>query len=129
MAIPLEHLKVLMVEDNAQAAKLLQKVLAGIGVHQVYRATDGREAQKFLDAADDLVDLIICDWAMPHMTGLELLQQVRTVYADMPFIMLTGNAEVDSVKAAIKFGVNAYVTKPYSPQQLAEHIFTLSKTL
>lgn len=129
MAISLENLKILIVEDNAQAALLLRRVLGALGVHQIYRAADGREAQKFLNETKDQVDLIICDWEMPHMTGLELLQQVRTVYADMPFMMLTGNAEADSVKAAIKFGVNAYIKKPFSPQQLTENLLNLAKAL
>lgn len=129
MTIQLQDLKVLIVEDIPQAARLLQKVLAGLGVHQTYHSTDGREAQKFLDAADDMVDLIICDWEMPHMTGIELLQQVRTVYPDMPFIMVTGNAEAQSVKAAIKYRVNGYIKKPYSPQQIADSLTTLAMTI
>ena len=129
MTIQLQDLRVLIVEDNPQAARFLQKVLAGLGIHQAYRSADGREAQKFLDAADDMIDLIICDWEMPHMTGIELLQQVRTVYPDMPFIMVTGNAEAESVKIAIRYRVNGYIRKPYSPQQLADSLTTLAMTL
>ena len=127
--IQLQDLKVLIVEDNPQAAKFLQKVLAKLGVHQAYCSVDGREAQRFLDAADDMIDLIICDWEMPHMTGIELLQQVRTVYADMPFIMVTGNTEAESVEIAIKYRVNGYIAKPYSPQQIADSLTTLAMTL
>ena len=129
MTIQLQDLRVLIVEDNPQAARFLQKVLAGLGVHQAYRSADGREAQRFLDAADDMIDLIICDWEMPHMTGIELLQQVRTVYPDMPCIMVTGNAEAESVKIAIRYRVNGYIRKPYSPQQLADSLTTLVMTL
>ena len=63
------------------------------------------------------------------MTGIELLQQVRTVYPDMPFIMVTGNAEAQSVKAAIKYRVNGYIKKPYSPQQIADSLTTLAMTI
>ncbi len=59
------------------------------------------------------------------MTGIELLQQVRTVYADMPFIMVTGNADPDSVKAAARYRVSGYIKKPYSPQQIATSLTTL----
>ncbi len=129
MATELADLKVLVVDDNPQAIKILKMVLTGAGVHQVFTAPDGRAAQEFLDAADDLVDVIICDWEMPRMSGLELLQQVRTVHPDMPFMMLTRHTEAESVKAAKQFGVNAYIGKPYSPQQIREKLEALAKTL
>ena len=127
MSIPLRDLKVLLVDDVPQAAKLLQMVFNGLGVHQVFIANDGMSAQEFLDAADDgeQVDLIVCDWKMPRMSGLDLLRQVRTVYPEMPFMMVTGNAEADSVKAAIELGVDAYITKPFSPRQVQEKLLTM----
>lgn len=129
MAIALSNLRVLVVEDNPQAMKLIKMVLGGVGVHQVYTARDGRAAQTFLDEAPELVDLIVCDWQMPRMTGLELLQQVRSTYSEMPFIMLTGKTDPQSVKAARQFGVNAYVAKPYSPQQLEQKLVALAENL
>lgn len=129
MTIPLQDLKVLIVEDNPQAAKLLKEVLWGLGIHQAFCSADGREARQFLDAADDMVDLIICDWEMPNMTGIELLRQVRRYYPNMLFIMLTGNADIDSVKAAARYQVNGYIKKPYSPQQIADSLTTLIMTL
>ncbi len=129
MAIPLSNLRVLLVEDSPQAMKLLKMVLGGVGVHQVYTAPDGRVAQTFLDEAPELIDLIVCDWKMPRMTGLELLQQVRSTYPDMPFMMLTGKTDLQSVKAAREFGVDAYVAKPYSPQQLEQKLVALAANL
>lgn len=126
MAIKLKDLRVLIVDDMPEAIKLLKMVLGAAGVTQVFSAKDGRAAQEFLDSADDMIDLIICDWEMPRMTGLELLQQVRTVYPDMPFMMVTGNTEIDAVKAAKGFGVNAYLGKPFSPQQIKEKIEQLA---
>ncbi len=129
MPIKLPDLRVLVVDDNPQAIRILKMVLTGAGVHQVYTASDGRTAQEFLDAAEELVDVIICDWEMPRMTGLELLQQVRTVLPDMPFMMVTGHTEAESVKIAMEFGVNAYIVKPYSPQQIREKLEALALTL
>ncbi len=82
-------------------------------------------AQTFLDEAPELIDLIVCDWRMLNMTGLELLQQVRSTYPDMPFMMLTGKTDLQSVKVAREFGVDAYVAKPYSPQQLEKKLIAL----
>ena len=129
MTTQLQDLRVLIVEDNPQAANLLKKVLGGLGIHQAYRSADGREAQQFLDSARDMVDVIICDWEMPNMTGIELLKQVHTYYPNMPFIMLTGNADPESVKAAAKFDVDGYNVKPDTPQQIADSITTLIMTL
>jgi CheY-like chemotaxis protein len=127
--IALNDLRVLVVEDNRQARQMMKMVLGGMGIHQVYTAEDGRAALEFLDAAPELIDLIVCDWKMPRMTGIELLQQVRSVYADMPFMMVTGNADLASVKAAKDSGVNAYIGKPYSPQQLEQKVRVLAEGL
>lgn len=129
MVSHLHDLKVLVVEDSPAAAKLLQMVLAGLGIHQAFVAKDGKAAQDFLDAADDLVDLIICDWKMPRMSGLELLCQVRTVYPDMPFMMVTGNNDFESVKIAKESGVNAYITKPFSASQVQSKLLALTSKM
>ena len=129
MTIQMRSLRVLIVEDNKPAAILLKKVLGSLGIHQVFHSADGREAQKFLDAARDMVDVVICDWEMPNMTGIELLQQVRIYYPNMPFIMLTGNADSDSIKAAARYKVDGYIRKPYSPQKIADSLTILVKTL
>lgn len=129
MASNLGDLKVLVVEDSPAAAKLLQMVLAGLGIHQTFIARGGKAAQDFLDAADDLVDLIICDWKMPRMSGLELLCQVRTVYPEMPFMMVTGNADLESVRAAKKPGVDAFITKPFSARQVQSKLLALTNNM
>ena len=129
MAIKLSELRVLLVDDNPQALKILKMVLSGLGIHQIFTAKDGKKAQDFLGEAEDEVDLIVCDWQMPRMTGLELLQQVRTVRPDMPFMMVTGNADADSVRAAREFGVNAYISKPFTPRQVEEKITALAHQL
>jgi two-component system chemotaxis response regulator CheY len=129
MTLPLSDLRVLLVDDMPQAAKLLQMVFNGIGIHQVFVAKDGMEAQEFLDAADEPMDLIVCDWQMPRMTGLELHAQVRTTFPQMPFMMVTGNAEAESVRAAIALGVNAYITKPFSPAQVQEKLMALINSI
>ncbi len=129
MIAPLEDLNVLVVEDNKQAMKLMIMILKGLGVNQIYQASDGKEAQDFLGEADELVNFIICDWRMPRMTGLELLQQVRTTHPDMPFLMVAANTDIQSVKTARQFGVNAYIGKPYSTKQMEEKIVALAVQL
>jgi two-component system chemotaxis response regulator CheY len=122
----LANLNVLVVEDNVPAAHMLRQFLLESGGRHIAVKHDGREAQEFLDSKAELIDLIICDWRMPRMTGLELLQQVRTVYPDMPFMMITANADTDSVKAARQFGVTAYIAKPYTIEQLQSKLGVLA---
>ena len=126
MAHEIDELKVLVVEDNLQARTMIRMMCKELGISQVFTANDGKEALDFLGSCDDLVDIIICDWKMPRMTGIELLQQVRTVDPDVPFLMLTGLANVDSVVAARESGVSAYLRKPFSAEQLEQKIRALA---
>ena len=129
MSIDLEDLKILVVEDNLQARTMIRMVCKELGINQVFTASDGKEALDFLGACDDLVDIIICDWKMPRLSGIELLNQVRTVDPDMPFVMLTGLADIESVTAARVGGVSAYLRKPFSPGQLEAKIRYLAERL
>ena len=110
----LGNLKVLIVEDQSEARAMIRNMLLELGINQVFESCDGREALNFIDSAFDFVDVIICDWNMPKMTGVELLRQLRTVDQDVPFLMVTGRADVDSVVEAKSSGVTGYVSKPFS---------------
>jgi CheY-like chemotaxis protein len=118
-------LAVLVVDDVIQARDLTRSLLAHMGVYWVFTASDGREAQEFLNRSGAMIDLIVCDWRMPRMSGLELLKEVRKVYPDMPFMMVTGNSDMESVKAAARHDVTAYIAKPYSPRQFKEKLITV----
>jgi two-component system, chemotaxis family, chemotaxis protein CheY len=116
--IELKDLRVFVVEDNFQAMNLVKGMLSELGISQVYTAKDGGEALTFLGNCDDLLDLVLCDWNMPKLTGLDVLRQVRTVDPDLPFIMITGAADSDSVISAKASGVTAYIAKPFSQDEL-----------
>jgi len=111
-------LKVLLVDDQSEARAMIRNMLMEMGVTQIFEAPDGREALKFMDSAFDFINLIVCDWNMPSMTGVELLRQLRTVDPDMPFLMITGRSDVESVIEAKSSGVTAYIRKPFSVKQL-----------
>lgn len=114
----LEDLKVMLVDDQIESRSLLRNMLSEMGVTQVFDAPDGRQALLFLDSAFDMVDVVICDWNMPNMTGVELLRQLRTVSPETPFLMVSGRADKDSILEAKKSGVTAYIRKPFSVHQL-----------
>ena len=115
-------LKILAVEDNLQARALLQTILRELGVGQIFMAKDGKEGLDFLGDCDEMINVIVCDWNMPRVTGLEFLRQVRTVDPGIPFLMLTGAADLDSVKTAKENGVTGYLAKPYSQNDLEKKL-------
>jgi len=129
MDIDLQNLHVLVVDDNPRTLKLIQAVLKDMGVGQIFTAIDGREAQMFLDAGEELINLIVCDWNMPRMNGLELLRQVRMTKPGMPFLMVTARGTIDSVTAAKKNGVSAYIVKPFSPAELEQKVVSLARRI
>ena len=129
MELDLQKLHILIVEDNPRTLKLIQAVLKDMGVGQAFTARDGREAQMFLDGGGDLINLIICDWNMPRMSGLDLLKQVRMTMPEMPFLMFTARGTIDSVIAAKKSGVSGYVVKPFSPTELEQKVVALARRI
>lgn len=122
-----QHLSILVVDDEAFAQKLATTVLRQIGVKTVVAAKSGQEALKILSEPHQKFDLVISDWNMPEMTGLNLLKKVREMWPEMPFIMLTGKATGDFVLAAKDNGVNGYIAKPFAPAQLTAKIAAVLK--
>ncbi len=118
----LNDLSVLAVDDLEPARKLIHTMLKDLGVNQVFLAADGREALEFLGECENMINVIICDWNMPFVTGLEILRQVRTVNPDIPFLMATGNSDSDSVSVAKADGVTGYLIKPFSMGQLEKKL-------
>ncbi|WP_374631453.1 response regulator [Ferrovibrio sp.] len=117
-----EQLRVLLVEDNLFAQRLATSVLRQLGVNQLTVVTDGQAAIDLLKTTQLAFDLIISDWNMPKVTGLQLLQHVRKTWENMPFLMLTGNANEEFVIAARENKVDAYVIKPFSASQLRQKL-------
>ncbi len=125
----LRDLKILAVDDSIQARKLLRATLADFGVNQVYMAKDGKEALDFLSECENMINVIICDWNMPRVTGLEILRQVRTVDPDIPFLMVTGLADHESVRIAKADGVTGYLAKPYTQDDLKKKLNQILRIL
>lgn len=129
---------VLVVEDQMAMRKIIKTVLQHMGVRMVLEAGDGLEALKLLrernasgpdpmrnySSKNQPVDYVICDWAMPKLNGLELLQRVRKEIAlqDLPFMMLTAENDSEQIKKAIESGVSDYIVKPFSHSLLEKKI-------
>ena len=125
----LEDAHVLVVEDNAQTTRLIRMMLMDMHVANVVTTKDGVEAAELLEAGDDRIDVVLCDWRMPRMTGIELLKLLRKTHPQLPFMMVTANADVESIKTAASSGVSGYIAKPFSPAQLKKKLLALIEPL
>ena len=114
--------KVLIVDDAAFIRTLVKNGLQLIGITQVKEAVDGRQALAALQTGR--YDLIISDWHMPEMDGIDLLRKVRADdrLANIPFLMLTSDVSAENVNEAVLMGVSAYLTKPFRNDPLLEKV-------
>ncbi len=117
-----KHIKIMVVDDFATMRKVIRNLLKQVGYENIVEAEDGVNALKILKSQK--VDLVISDWNMPNMTGLELLKAVRADedLKSTPFLMVTAEALQDNVIAAVKAGVSNYIVKPFTAEVLNEKI-------
>lgn len=111
-------IKVLVVDDQLTMRTLIRSALQEIGFREIADAGDGEEGLRALVAQP--AHLVISDFNMPKLDGLGFLRAVRAhePIRKTAFIMLTGRADKELVQRAMQFGVNNYVTKPFSPATL-----------
>jgi CheY-like chemotaxis protein len=126
---PLSNLRVMLVEDDATIVAVLQAMLQTMGVEIVFTANDGLEALRFLGEHEGAVNTVVCDWNMPHMSGIELLRQVRSVDGALQFLMVTGNATADHVREAGRSHVSGFITKPFRAETLREKLELIANNL
>lgn len=127
----LEDLKILLVDDSFESLNLIRNMLKDLGVTQVFTAKNGMEALDLMGIMDgpDGIDVMLCDWNMPRMTGLEVLKQVRSCDTSMPFLMITGVADRELVVEAKSYGVTGYIKKPFSSDQLKKKLLLVQRLL
>ena len=115
-------IKVLVVDDFATMRRILKNILKQIGFKNLVEADDGTTAWDVLE--DQEIDLVLADWNMPKMTGLELLKKVRASekYAKVPFLMVTAEAQKQNVIEAVQAGVSNYVVKPFTAEAISEKL-------
>jgi two-component system chemotaxis response regulator CheY len=128
-ATSLSDLRVLLVDDNGSVRTLTRQMLRRMSVTSIREADDGDSALEIFRATPMSFDLIICDWNMPAVSGMEVCKQVRVERPDLPFLLVTGRSDADSVILAKETGVSAYITKPFSPQELMLKISAIVERL
>jgi two-component system chemotaxis response regulator CheY len=117
-----KNINVLIVDDYRTMLRIIRNLLKQLEFNNVDEAVDGQEALAKLRAGN--FGLVISDWNMAPMTGLDLLKEVRADQRlqNMPFIMITAESKTENVVAAKQAGVSNYIVKPFNAETLREKI-------
>jgi two-component system chemotaxis response regulator CheY len=115
-------MKVLVVDDFATMRRIVKGVLKQLGFSNIIEAEDGNAALGELKK--EKIGLIVSDWNMPNMSGLDLLKAVRgdASLKAIPFIMVTAEGQKENVIEAVKAGVSNYIVKPFTPETFGEKL-------
>ena len=123
----MEAVKMLIVDDSSVMRKIVERSLrqAGIAIAQVFEAGNGSEALDVL--RKETVDLVLSDINMPVMDGLEFVRQLSGIEnaQGVPVIMITTEGSESHVVEAISCGARGYIRKPFTPDQVKEHVLPL----
>lgn len=111
--------KILIIEDEANIRKLIAYDLKQVGF-EVHEAEDGLQAKKMLE--HERFDLLLVDWMLPHINGIELVKMFRQKNITSVIVMLTAKEEEENILEAFEAGVDDYVSKPFSPRVLLARI-------
>jgi len=116
------NMKVLIVDDFATMRRIVKNILRQLGFTNISEADDGKTALRALKK--EKFDLILSDWNMPEMPGIELLKAVRAddELKDIPFLMVTAEAEKGNIVEAVKLGVSNYIVKPFTAETMSEKL-------
>jgi len=115
-------MKVLIVDDFATMRRILRNILKQIGFTDITEADDGATALKELKK--EKYDLVLCDWNMPEMPGIDLLKALKAdeQLKNIPFVMVTAEAQKDNILEAVKTGVSSYIVKPFTAETVNEKL-------
>ena len=116
-------MKLLVVDDSSTMRRIIRNTLGRLGYKDILEGSDGVEGWAQMDTNPD-IDMLITDWNMPEMNGLELVKKVRADarFKDTPIIMVTTEGGKAEVITALKAGVNNYIVKPFTPNVLREKL-------
>jgi two-component system chemotaxis response regulator CheY len=115
-------MRFLIVDDSSTMRRIIINTLHKLGHEDVTEAANGREGLERL--GDGPIDVIITDWNMPEMNGIEFIRTLRTMPASRhtPVLMVTTNAAKEDIVEALRAGVTSYVVKPFTPETMREKI-------
>jgi len=120
-------MKILLVDDSSTMRRIQKNTLASLGFTDVDEAEDGQDAVS--KVGKTAYELVLMDWNMPNMTGIEALKAIRAnpATAKVPVIMVTSESEKTRILEAIQAGATNYIVKPFTPDVLKEKLDALEK--
>jgi two-component system, chemotaxis family, chemotaxis protein CheY len=115
-------MRFLVVDDSTTMRRIIINTLHKIGYAECAEASNGREGVEQL--ATKGADMVITDWNMPEMSGIDFIRSIRANPAtkDLPVLMVTTNAAKDDIVEALRAGINSYVVKPFTPEVIKQKI-------
>jgi two-component system, chemotaxis family, chemotaxis protein CheY len=115
--------KALVVDDSRAMRNILTKIIAGCGF-EVCQASNGREALEVMHREFPAVGLVLADWNMPTMNGLDFVKHLRAEprYEGVTVVMVTTETHLEQMTAALSAGVNEYVMKPFTAEMIADKL-------
>lgn len=114
-------MKGMVVDDSSVMRKVLTGALSRVSIDDVDEACDGQEAVDLINAGNSY-DIVLMDWNMPNMSGIDAVRAIRGLGNTVPIIMVTTEAEKERVIEAVKSGANSYIIKPFSPQAIVSKL-------
>jgi two-component system, chemotaxis family, chemotaxis protein CheY len=116
-------MKVIVADDSRVMRSIIEKVVQSIG-HEAIQASNGKEVLDLLDRQGAEIDLILLDWNMPVMNGLEVLSrmQEKKSHRRIPVLMVSTESEATKREQALKEGARGYLSKPFTSEELTSEI-------
>jgi two-component system, chemotaxis family, chemotaxis protein CheY len=117
-----KEMRILVVDDFSTMRRIIKNILRQLGFTNILEADDGSSAWETLNK--DKIDFIISDWNMPKMPGIELLRKVRSSeeFVNLPFLMVTAEAQQENIIEAVQAKVSNYIVKPFTAETLGQKI-------
>ncbi|MFP6736798.1 MAG: response regulator [Rhodospirillales bacterium] len=119
----------LVVNHESRIVAIVTTILQSLGMTHIKRALDGDKALALFAEDPYFVHFVVCDWSMPGMTGIQLIEKIRAVNATIPIWILSGEASIDNVKAALAAGVSQFLAKPFTSADMQKRVRAMTKNL
>lgn len=116
------NMRVLVVDDFSTMRRIIRNILRQLAFDNIVEADDGTTAWEIINR--EKIDFIVSDWNMPQMTGIDLLRKVRASeeHANIPFLMVTAEAQQENIIEAVQAKVSNYIVKPFTAETMKQKI-------
>lgn len=116
-------MKLIVADDSRLVRNLIEKAVASIGFDAV-QASNGKEVLNILETSGENFNLVLLDWNMPVLNGIDVIKNMRTDdrFKNIPVLMVSTESEEDRIQAVISAGAQGYLTKPFTADQLIDAV-------